>query len=141
MMVVVVEVARAQTGGDTATHEVGHWLAKCSVRPQVVVGMINDETVLFWIHVEVRVFANGRARGTMQFREVGGDRDFLFRVVGGELIDEGESEMELALSLVQIGEHGEPLGLLSRADVSPGTRTIYTTHDGDILCFFVFIDD
>jgi hypothetical protein len=135
-----VEVARAQGGGDTATHEVGHWLAKYSVPPQVAPGMINNETVRFWVHVQLRIFDNGRARGTIQLREVEGRRNFLFRVVGGELIAERETGPKLDLRLTQIGTNGESFGLIGRPNAE-GMRVIYITIEGDIYCIFEYFDE
>jgi len=132
-------VARAQPNGDTGTHEVGHWLAKHSVPPQVARGTINDEPVTFWFHAELRIFDDGRARGTIQLREVGGPRSLLFRAVGGEVIDDRESGPRLALLLAQVGEDGEPLGLLSPAELAPD-RVVCFSHKGDIICLIYFTD-
>ena len=135
-----VEVAQAQGDGDTAAHEVGHWLAKFSVPPQVARGTINhDEPVTYWFHAELRIFDDGRARGSIQLREVGGPRTLLFRAVGWEVIDDRESGPTLALLLAQVGEDGEPLGLLSRAELEPD-RVVCFSDRGDIICLIYFTD-
>jgi hypothetical protein len=142
-LVWVAEVARAQGGGGTATHEVGHWLAKYSVPPQVAPGMINDETVRFWVHVQLRIFAGGRARGIIQLREVGGRRNFLFRVVGGKLIADPQTGPKLELRLMHVGASEESLGMIGRPTRPNAAepRAIYISHQGDLLCIFNFVDE
>jgi hypothetical protein len=131
----VVEVARAQGRSDPLLA----FTFRVTISPQVALGMINDETVLFWVHAQVHVFANGGARGTIQLREVGGPRTLLFRAVGGEVIDDRESGPRLELLLAQVGEDGEPLGLLSQAEVAPD-RVVCFSHKGDIICLIYFTD-
>jgi hypothetical protein len=131
----VVEVARAQGRSDPTLA----FTFRVTISPQVALGTINDETAMFWVHAQLRIFDDGRARGTIQLREVGGPRTLLFRAVGGEVIDDRESGPRLALWLAQVGEDGEPLGLLSAAEVAPD-RVVCFVDQGDIICLIYYTD-
>jgi len=84
--------------------------------PQTVAAIFDEEPVDVQFHAELAVFADGTATGAIQLR-VAGDESFLWRVVAAEWIGDRDSELELILWLVRVGEDGEPTGDLDFASV------------------------
>lgn len=99
-------------------------------KPHITAGYRQGEEVDLWIHAEAGVFDDGKATGVLQFREIGGE-SFLYRVIEGEAILDGEDPIGMIFLVVRVGEGGSPTSetdmVVVRKDAAEEDCLIYTT--------------
>jgi hypothetical protein len=104
-------------------------------KPHISAGYRMSEAVDLWVHAEASLFDDGKATGVLQFREIGGE-SFLYRVIEGEAILDGEVPVGMTFTVIRVGEDGSPTGetdmVIVRQSTAQEDCLIYTTVGPDI---------
>jgi hypothetical protein len=104
-------------------------------KPHISAGFVSGQAADLWIHAEAGLFDDGKATGVLQFREIGGE-SFLYRVIEGEAILDGEEPVGMIFTVVRVGEGGSPTGetdmVIVRQSEADEDCLIYTTVGTDI---------
>src|SRR5262249_8616635 len=93
-------------------------------KPHAYQSTIGGDEVVIWFHANAGVFDDGDASGIVQVFVPGGEH-FLYRVVEGDATVDEETVVEMFLTLVRVGEEGDPTGetdfmIVSRSSATQG---------------------